>query len=541
MLGVGCWVSLPFYPSLGHILVAFGITPLLVERVSCLSNSLSQSVLRSTLWRGGRSYPISSVFVTKSTSATMRRRNTSSLFGSVSLLLLILLIVGNLNVGVVSQGEPTYSAGKDKKDDDAGNDNNLPFSPRVLECHPWGCPLLPFDVVMDPIAQKALEDLRSSIGEDKDGNEVALELENFKETLELLSSAGDADKTTMTLQGDKGGTGKPINQDRAMIYSPFQIPNNTKQTQLLGVFDGHGDGGELTSQHAVTMVPKLLSEQLGQLSSLDDTVAVSQIIKNVFLEVDQTDPSNGEGGCTASIILQLGNKIYVGNAGDSKSFIAVLVEPEVEVVYESREDKPDLPDERARIIQMGGFVLVDETGEDVPRAYYVDADGRPRYGLAMSRSLGDWTVQGVIAEPIVDVLDVSELVGQTMADYAQACADAQEEWNKSDENSNTDPTTEEEAFQCEALDPREVHLVAVSATDGLLDFLQTEQIAFIYASAFFIEGNPHPHLASEFLIVQSAEAWNDAYQGQYRDDIAVAAVKIFSDDSILAESAKSST
>lgn len=134
--------------------------------------------------------------------------------------------------------------------------------------------------------------------------------------------------------------------------------------------------------------------------------------------------------------------------------------------------------------------------------------------------------QGVIAEPIIDVLDVSDLIGTTLAEYAEACAEAKEE---------VDGTEVE--LTCEAIDPNQVKLLAVSATDGLMDFVDVEDIASVYASSFYVENNPHPHTATEFLILTSAQRWDETYDGQYRDDIAVASFKIYSDDSILAASA----
>ena len=404
-----------------------------------------------------------------------------------------------------------------------------------LECTPWGCPFLPLDVVVNEGAHTSLTKLRSLLeGEmendsPQDGNTDKLDMTE-EEALENLLPSGDMDKSTLTLVGDKGGGPHQVNQDRAMIYSPYKIPNNErydKHTQLLGVFDGHGDGGELTSQHASSELPKLLSEKLGQISSLDDHEAVSKTISDVFVEIDQSDPSKGEGGCTASIVLQIGHKIYVANAGDSVSFIAALIDGQVDVAYQSREDKPDLPDEKARIESMGGYVHIPKNeDEDVPRAYYVDDDGVARYGLAMSRSLGDWSVQGVIPEPIVDVLDVSELIGDTITEYAEACAEAKEEVKGKDVE-----------LTCETIDPSDVRLLAMSATDGLMDFLDAEDIASVLAAAFYVEDNPHPHVASEFLILTAAERWDQTYGGEYRDDIALSAFKIYSDDSILSEGA----
>ena len=68
----------------------------------------------------------------------------------------------------------------------------------------------------------------------------------------------------------------------------------------------------------------------------------------------------------------------------------------IQIAYQSREDKPDIPEEKARIVAAGGYVHIPLDGDgNVPRVYHIDENGLARYGLAMSRSLGDWGLQGV--------------------------------------------------------------------------------------------------------------------------------------------------
>ena len=77
--------------------------------------------------------------------------------------------------------------------------------------------------------------------------------------------------------------------------------------------------------------------------------------------------------------------------------LSTPLQKHVQIVYQSREDKPDLPEEKARIVAAGGYVHIPPNDNgDVPRAYHIDENGQARYGLAMSRSLGDWKVKGVM-------------------------------------------------------------------------------------------------------------------------------------------------
>jgi serine/threonine protein phosphatase PrpC len=415
---------------------------------------------------------------------------------------------------------------------------SLAFADTGDVCPPHGCPLLPMDVVLDKDARDALLALRS-YDEDGRGNELPISDEDKMKALEALLSAGDADKTTLTLRGDKGGQGEQINQDSATIFSPYLIEGYEKEAQLLGVFDGHGNLGEITSKHAATEIPRLLADKLATLIPLEDEEAISQAIKEVFVEVDKSDPTGGVGGATATMVLQLGAKLYIANAGDSRSFIGVLVDGDVDVVYKSREDLPILPDERARITKAGGYVHIPANpAEDVPRAYYVDEKGRARYGLAMSRSIGDWSVQGVIPEPIVDVVNVADLITSAMAKYAETCQsdlDEEEDDEDDEESEGEEKNKDTPKTTCEALKAKEIHIFAVSASDGMMDFLEPEHIAYVFAAAFFVEENPHPHSAAEHLILQAAEDWNEENDGQYRDDIAVASFKVLAGEHMLAE------
>ena len=91
-----------------------------------------------------------------------------------------------------------------------------------------------------------------------------------------------------------------------------------------------------------------------------------------FNHLDKTAPAQISGGCTASVILQLDQKVYIANAGDSVSFLAVYhsTTNTTSILYKSREDKPTLPEERKRVEHMGGHVYAPEQGTS--RVLYTD-------------------------------------------------------------------------------------------------------------------------------------------------------------------------
>lgn len=428
--------------------------------------------------------------------------------------------------------------------------------------YPYGCSMQAVDIAAEGPQFDALAVLRQGKG-------IPSLAKRQKEALSLLQRSGSATSVTLTLRGYKGDNPdkQQVNQDRAMLIRPYRIFPQEEQkesgsndasvlpAQLLGVFDGHGNGGEKTSQHALEQVPKLLTSKLSIIAGddvrklLDEEEAVINALKEVFLEVDMTDPTEGEAGCTASIVLQLGPKIYVANAGDSVSFIGVFLgiqnyqttttgdvkksppQDQVRIVYRTREDKPDLPEERARILAAGGYVHIPPNpDDDVPRAYHVDEEGRMFWGLAMSRSIGDWKIQGVIAEPIVDVLDVGDIIETALAGHAETCVAN----DKSKDENNS-----EGVRYCDAIDPSNVHVFAVSATDGMMDELPPNFIGSVLGRSFFdTDITVHPLTAAERLILESAKGWDRLYNGSYRDDIAVSAATIFSDGSILSISKK---
>lgn len=234
------------------------------------------------------------------------------------------------------------------------------------ECHAHGCSLTAVDILYDEFAKEALSVLRQTEAEAESIVEAEANtsiVSDLRETaLSALQPAGNDFKTAMTLWGYKGGKVEDqVNQDRAMVVSPFLLfpndddddsslkqskePNPVVAAQLLGVFDGHGGRGEKASQYALENVPSLLAAKLAsivggggesvshsdsddqrwslyqhQSDSIDnennESQVVLEVLKQTFDEVDKNDPSLGTAGCTATVVLRLGQKLFVANAGD---------------------------------------------------------------------------------------------------------------------------------------------------------------------------------------------------------------------------------
>ncbi|KAM6503622.1 Protein phosphatase 2C (PP2C)-like domain containing protein [Amanita muscaria] len=137
---------------------------------------------------------------------------------------------------------------------------------------------------------------------------------------------------------------------------------------FFAVYDGHG-GGRVSKYAGENLHKRLLSEDDYHERNYDTA------LKKAFLGTDEdllaTDEGKVYGGATAvAALLTADNKIYVANAGDSRSVIDIKGEAEPL----SFDHKPTNEPERARICAAGGYV----------------ACGRVNANLALSRALGDF-------------------------------------------------------------------------------------------------------------------------------------------------------
>ncbi|RLN97720.1 hypothetical protein BBJ28_00018238 [Nothophytophthora sp. Chile5] len=124
----------------------------------------------------------------------------------------------------------------------------------------------------------------------------------------------------------------------------------------------------------------------------------AEALKNGFLRTDQevlistlccigiANRKNAEDGTTAVVVLTQGDELYVAHAGDSR---AILVHQSGKVSALTSDHKPNRPDERRRIQDLGGSVVF----WGVWRVEGI---------LAVSRAIGDRMLKPfVVAEPEV--------------------------------------------------------------------------------------------------------------------------------------------
>ncbi|KAI9849257.1 MAG: Protein phosphatase 2C 2 [Sclerophora amabilis] len=137
---------------------------------------------------------------------------------------------------------------------------------------------------------------------------------------------------------------------------------------FFGVYDGHG--GDKVAIFAGEHIHKIIAKQ----DSFKEG-NLEQALKDGFLATDRAilnDPRYEEevSGCTASVGIISKSKIFVGNAGDSRTVLGVKGRAKPL----SFDHKPQNEGEKARINAAGGFVDF----------------GRVNGNLALSRAIGDF-------------------------------------------------------------------------------------------------------------------------------------------------------
>lgn len=326
----------------------------------------------------------------------------------------------------------------------------------------------------------------------------------------------------------------PINQDRAILISPFvadnslHIPNQRIRPEdnfLLGIFDGHDDKGHIIAQFASEEVPSRIANKLRYLNNIGNAEEVRQAIIQTFIDVDHDAPPKEAkgGGCTASVILRIGSNVYLANTGDSTSYIAVYTPPakglefgggknqqertlqgRIAIHNLNEKHKPHSPQEKSRIEASGGRIHIPEKHPMGSRVVTRSSVHNEDVGLAMSRSIGDWdfSAVGVIPDPVVEVIDLNDLVAQSQAN---------------------------------------AKLFAVVGSDGLFDSRKVEFVARHLALKFF--ESPPPLLGIDVNQYYADEvigggkkliaAASPAKEEWYRDDITFGSVTIELEHTIL--------
>ncbi|EDW90311.1 protein phosphatase 1E [Drosophila yakuba] len=180
-------------------------------------------------------------------------------------------------------------------------------------------------------------------------------------------------------------------EDRCVCLDRFgeMYELSDKNSRFFGVFDGHS--GSLSATYATSQLPQLLADQLK--ANPEPAAFSSDFYRNAFessflLADERFTQKKITSGTTSVCALVTKDQLYIAWVGDSKALL-VGKRTQLQLV---KPHKPENPDERKRIEAAGGTVL------------YAQGQWRVNGILNVARSIGDYSLEAVIAEP--DFVDV---------------------------------------------------------------------------------------------------------------------------------------
>jgi serine/threonine protein phosphatase PrpC len=198
-----------------------------------------------------------------------------------------------------------------------------------------------------------------------------------------------------------------INQDYSCFHS---FMSHKELTRVYVLADGHGTNGHHASRLASS---KFINSLEAKISSCADEQLTDDLMKQFleesYLDVQQIFTTEEDyprlykhSGTTLVVAVIRKLTFYLANCGDSKGFLAHQTGGKIQVTLESKEHKPDEPEEKQRIELAGGKVCPfrDYDGSySGPDRVWNKTETEP--GLACSRSLGDLLAHqlGVISRP----------------------------------------------------------------------------------------------------------------------------------------------
>lgn len=150
---------------------------------------------------------------------------------------------------------------------------------------------------------------------------------------------------------------------------------------VFGVFDGHG-GKEVAKYCSKFFVDALKKNEAfvagdykkaleQNFLKMDEMILAPEGQEQLRLLKEEAEVGGSFAGCTANVCLVTKEQIYCANAGDSR---AIVLFEDGETKPLSTDHKPDVPAEKERIQNAGGYVR----------------DGRVNDNLNLTRAIGDF-------------------------------------------------------------------------------------------------------------------------------------------------------
>lgn len=344
----------------------------------------------------------------------------------------------------------------------------------------------------------------------------ALGRKRLKQVMELPQSS-QTNFALLTQRGI-GATHAHGNQDRTMLTQPFRPFSTSSSVDfILSLLDSHGSRGQHVAQAAMEQLPIVVAQELTKAhKAVPDPALLHRLVTTVMIQSfhrihdhvvaglsDNDD--DGSSGTTLSVAMKLGDYLHIANVGDSQTFVVTYDDSSgvVKILYATRPDTPDLPDERQRILNQGGSLWLPPPsahGVQLPPRVYMELTNpatnvTQNYVLGISRSIGDSAAHdtaGVIADPVVASLQLSSFLN--------------------------DKTTQ---------------MFVVSSSKGLLDKLAAQSICDRLAASLYRTDTVSPLETVEGILLDANQAWQKSHSVDsngvlkpYRNDMTLSVVKV---------------
>jgi serine/threonine protein phosphatase PrpC len=165
---------------------------------------------------------------------------------------------------------------------------------------------------------------------------------------------------------------------------------------MYGVCDGHGPFGHLVSFRLVQSLPSILLQKANAGKNWE--IALKEAFQEAEDDLEKFCADNNvnieASGAAGSVLILDEQTVHVAHIGDARILVGSWNRRDQRLIHVSRDHKPDLPEEKARLEAAGNDVR--ELGPDNYRIYL---KGENTPGLTMSRAFGDTLCKGVSREP----------------------------------------------------------------------------------------------------------------------------------------------
>jgi len=260
-------------------------------------------------------------------------------------------------------------------------------------------------------------------------------------------------------KGQKSAADPTPNQDNYFVHHVGSVA-------MYGVCDGHGPFGHLVSFRLVQTLPYYLTHNANfgkdwALALKEAFLAAQEDLEKFTAEHNINIEASGAAG---SVVVLEEQTVHVAFIGDARVMLGSWNRRDSRLIFCSRDHKPNLPEEKARLEAAGSEVR--EIDPDNRRIYL---PGQNFPGLTMSRAFGDTACKGVSREP----------------EYHKFLMQPTDEW------------------------------YVICASDGIWEFIDGEEACKMTAKKLRLKG---PRETLSFLTNASRKRWAHCC-GDYCDDI----------------------